>query len=102
MLFAAMLVNALHSALEDAVVAFHCVRIHLYARFTIGVAVLAARVINNVMLGKLIAKLGVPLRLIRHDVAFAVQIGANDRQNVLFLDAIDMKRASRAASLHKR
>lgn len=56
-LFAAVLVNAFHAALEDRVIAFRRVRVDLHARFTIGVAVLAAGVVNSVMLGELIAKL---------------------------------------------
>jgi hypothetical protein len=50
--------------------------------------------VDRVMPGELIAQLGVALGLVRHDVAIAVQIGADDRQNVLFLDAIHMKRTN--------
>ena len=55
MLLAAMLVNALHAALEDRIEAFDRVGVDLRAGVAVRVAVLAARMINGVVLRKLIA-----------------------------------------------
>jgi hypothetical protein len=101
-LLAAMLVNAFHAALEDAVEALNRIRVDRNARLAVRVAVFLPAMVNSVMLGELTAQLGVTFGLIRHHVAFAIQVGANDRQNVLFLDAIDVERAGRAAALNKR
>jgi hypothetical protein len=57
-LFAAVLIDANHTTLEDAVIALNGVSVDLLAAFTVTVAVFAARVINGIVLGKVIAKLG--------------------------------------------
>ena len=77
-LLAAMLINAFHAALEDAVISFDQVSMNLCTGEAVIVPVLAARVINCVVIGELIAKLRVARRLIGHDVAFAVNVGADD------------------------
>ena len=56
-LFATMLINADHAALEDAVIALNGIGIDLLAAFTVAIAVLAARVLNSAMFGEVTAKL---------------------------------------------
>lgn len=91
MLFAAMLVNALHATLENAVVALNRVRIDGNASLAVYVTIFVAAMVDRVMLGELVAQLGIALGLVRHHMAFTVQAGANDRQNILFPDAIGEK-----------
>lgn len=102
MFLRAMLINALHAALEDAVIAFNRVRVDVHAGLSVRIAVFVARMVHSVMLSKLVAKLAITRRFVSHNVAFATQIGANDWQNVFFLDAIDMEGAHRTTALHKR
>ena len=80
MLFAAMLINAFHASLEYAAIAFNRVCMNLCARRAVSVAVLATRVIDRVVIRELISELGVTRGLIGHDVAFAVNVGADDSQ----------------------
>src|SRR5580658_5198588 len=97
-----MLVNAFHSSLEDAVVSFDRVCMNLRARHAVSVPVLPARMINRIVLGEFIAKLRVACGLIGHDMAFAVNIGTDDWQNVLFRDVLDMKSAGLTAAFNER
>jgi hypothetical protein len=99
---AAMLIDAFHAALEDAVEALQRVCVDLHASLAVCVAVLAPRMVNGVMLGELIAELGVPRGLIGHHVAFASKVRANDRKGFVFRDCLDMERASLAAALNER
>jgi hypothetical protein len=88
MFLAAMLINADHAPLENRVVSLNGIGIDFLAGSAVSVAILAARMVNSVMLRELIAKLRVSCGLIGHDVTFAVKIGANDRQNVSLGDRI--------------
>ena len=57
--------------------------------------------IHLIVLRKLIAKASVAHGLIGHDVSFAVHIGANNRHNVLFPDALDVERTGCASALNE-
>ncbi len=97
-----MLVHADHAALEDRVVAFDGVGVDFHASFAVSVAPLAARMVNSVMLRKLVAKLGIACRLIGHDVAFAVKVFADNRHNLAFRGALNMERAGRDRGVQPR
>jgi hypothetical protein len=53
------------------------------------------------MVGKLIAKLGVARRLIRHDMTFAVKVSANDWKDFGLRNFADMEGTSRTAALNE-
>ena len=72
MLLRAMLIDAFHAALENGVIALNRVCVDVYARLSVCIAVLFARMVNRIMLGELVAKLCVALALVSHDVRFAV------------------------------
>jgi hypothetical protein len=98
---AAMLVDALHAAFEDAVVALDRVRMDLHARFAVRITVLIARVIHNAMRGELFANGHVATRFVGHQMAFAVEVRVHNRDDVLFRRRLDMERTSRTAALDK-
>src|ERR1700685_519533 len=82
-LFAAMLVDALHAALEDAVVAFERVHVH------IAVDVFALVVVDLLMLGNTeTAAIFVVSRRIRHQPAFLVHVATDDAVHFDATDAI--------------
>jgi len=56
---------------------------------------------DGIMLCKFIAKLGISGRLIGHDVTFAVEIGANDREDFLYRDILDMEGTGSVAPLNE-
>src|SRR5208282_1052168 len=97
-----MLVDALHAAFEDRVIALNGVDIDLRASFSVGVAVLATRVINGVVFGKLVAKLGVARGFIGHHMRLLRKVLANDWQDFRLCHFVHMERTSRSATLHKR
>src|SRR5271165_1993869 len=101
MLFAAVLVNSNHAAFEDAIVPFNGVNVDFRAGLSISVAIFASRMIDNVVLCKLIAELGVARRFIGHNVRFTVKVGVNDRHNLAFGGSLDMERAGATAPLNK-
>jgi hypothetical protein len=69
MLFAAMLIDAPHSTLEDRIVALDRIRVdHALA---LAANVLIDVVLDRTVVGELFADAPVPKRLIRHQVAFA-------------------------------
>ena len=51
-----MLIDALHAALEDRIVALDRVRVDLRAVAAIGVAIFAAAMVDGVVLGKVVAE----------------------------------------------
>jgi hypothetical protein len=101
MLLPTVLIDADHSALEDAVEALNGIGVNLLAAFTVAIAVLAARVLNSAMLGEITAKLRVDRSFIGHDVTFSINVLANERDNHVLRGFIDMERASLTVALNK-
>src|SRR5579863_9689983 len=100
-LFLAMLIDALHAALEDRIVAFGGVGVGVEAGHAVGVAVFVAAMIDGRMVGELAANLGVMRRFVGHKVRLARDVLAHDRRDVRDGRAVDMKRTGRAAAFHK-
>jgi hypothetical protein len=101
MLLAAMLISALHPTLKNRVVSFDRVCIHVYAGFSVDLSVLIARMVYGVVLGKVLAELTVNATFVSYYLCLFGDVRLNDRDNVLFLGAIDMERANLAAALNK-
>jgi hypothetical protein len=100
MLFATVLINADHSSFEDAVIALNSVGIY-FVSIAVGVAILAAMMVDRSVLRELFAQFRISIGLTGHDVAFALNILANERQNLVFGRVLDMERTSRAAALNQ-
>src|ERR1700733_1480794 len=96
-----MLINADHATLEDAVIALNGIGIDLLAAFTITVAVLSTRMFNSAVFGEVIAKLGVDGGFVSHDVAFTVNVLANDGDNHVLRGFLDVERAGLTVALNK-
>jgi hypothetical protein len=96
-----MLVNPDHTAFEDAVIALNSVCIDLFAAFSVAIAILAARMLNSTVLGKVIAKFGIDGSFVGHDVAFSVDVLTNDRDNHVPRSFLDVERTSLPTALHK-
>lgn len=96
MLFGAMLVNALHAALEDRIVAFNRIR----GDFAPNVFV--ALVVHRFMAGEVLAHLIVPATFVGIDRGFMVHIGADDCGNLGYRMRVDLEAASCATALNKR
>src|ERR1700678_3810744 len=96
MLFAAMLVDTLHSALEDRIVAFHRIGVDFAAH------VLVALVGDAAVLGKLFANSPVMQRAIGHQAAFAFDVVAHDGNDAGDRMPVGMKRTGRAATFNQR
>jgi hypothetical protein len=60
-LLAAVLVNALHSPLENRIIALNRVRVDVHSRLAVKIAVFLAGVIDRAVLGELPPELGVTL-----------------------------------------
>ena len=67
----------------------------------LGVGVFLAPMVNRVVASKLVAELGVASGLIGHDVAFAFDVLANNRHNLVLVDAFDMERAGDATPFNE-
>lgn len=95
MFLGAVLIDALHAALENAVVALKGVRV--------GIApdILATAVCDELMAGENGAELRVLPSLIRHDGGFLGNVGAKDRHKVGGGRAVDVEGPDHAASLDK-
>src|SRR5216684_670222 len=108
MLLTAMLVDALHAALEDRIEAFNRVGGDDGAGFTIGEAhnvrvadVFFFPVVHGIMAGEISANFHVVPRLISHQAAFLADVVPQDRRNVSDRGAVDMEATGRAAALDK-
>src|SRR5260221_7626253 len=95
MLLAAMLVDALHAALEDAEIAFNGVGVDLAANVLLG-AMMDALVSDEVQ-----ASFLVPACLIGHEAADTVDVLGENVLDAFAGDAIDMDGAGFAAALDK-
>jgi hypothetical protein len=100
-LFAAVLINPDHAALEDAVKTLNGVGGDQGSGRTVMIGVFLARVINLAMRGELFSDLGILSAFVGHDVRFASDVGANDRRKIILLDAFDMERAGCATPFNK-
>src|SRR5579863_1555426 len=94
MLLGTVLIDALHPALEDAVEAFNRVDADRLARPAIRVSPFVARVVNSVMMRKLVAELAVLYCFVRHHMRLFGDVRLDDRDHVLFACAIDMEGAN--------
>jgi len=99
-LLAAVLINTDHAALEHAVETLDGVGVDLVAS-AVGVPVLATVMVHSAVFGKVVAKLGIHRGLIGHDLAFAGDVVADDRDDRPFRDVFDMERTGRTATLNK-
>jgi hypothetical protein len=75
-LFGAVLVNALNSALENRVIAFNRVRVDVITN------ILFSLVVHRVVAKEPAAERFLPASLIRHHNAFAFDVVVNDREQV--------------------
>src|SRR3954452_3682148 len=94
-----MLVNALHAALEDAEIAFDRVRVLLAI---VKADILAAAVVDRAVTRELRTNLGVEFALVRHELAFAAGVLAQDQPDGFGVGVIDVERAGLAAAFHQR
>ena len=85
MLFAAVLINAFHPALENAVEAFRRVDANFHAAQTVGVAIFLAGMINHSVFGEVLSEVGIGVALVSHDMRFAINVGLHDRNYVFSL-----------------
>src|SRR6266852_3067713 len=91
----AMLVDAFHAALENAVEAFNGISVDVVAntfRFT---------VVDSFMAGELCANFKILTTFISHQSGFFGDVGTNDRRNLRNGSAIHMEAAGGAAALDK-
>jgi len=98
-LFLTVLVNALHAALENGVIALKRVGMNLHAGLAVCVTVLADGVADGVVARILVAKLIVVLGLIGHNMSFARDVFTDDRQDSGCAGRVDMERTSASAAL---
>jgi hypothetical protein len=75
-LFLAVLVNALHAALEHRVVVFNGVAVDVSAH------IFVLLMCDRAVLSKLFSDGAIVVRLVSHEAAFAADILANDRHDV--------------------
>jgi hypothetical protein len=99
--FAAMLVDAFHTALENRVIAFDGVRIYLPTRRAVRVSIFLAGVIHYAVRGKLFADALVSASLVGHQMAFAVNVRVVDRDNLLFGYIVNVEGTRRPAALNE-
>ena len=95
MLLSAMLVNALHAAFEDRIVAFHSVGGDVAANIFLGA------VVDGIVAQEVRPELLVPSPFIGHDDAFALDVIANYLGHFVEGSSIDMEAAGRTAALDK-
>src|SRR3954454_10332486 len=93
-----MLVNALHAALEEAEIAFDRVRVLLAI---IKADILAAAVVDRAVTGVLGANLGVELALVRHELALAAGVLAQDQLDRVGVGVVDVEGAGLAPAFHQ-
>lgn len=95
-LLAAMLIDALHAALEDAVEAFNRIGMDGAAH------ILACAVANVIMLGEELAEMRVLAGFIGHDMGARGDIRLDDRQQIGRGGAAHMERPAALAALYQR
>src|SRR4051794_11344407 len=94
-----MLVDALHPALEDAEIALDRVGMN----GTIGKAhVLASTMVDRAVTGVLGADVGVETALVRHQLALAAGVLAQDQLDGVGVGVVDVEGAGLATALHQR
>jgi len=107
-LFLAMLIDALHAALEDRIVAFNRIGMDRFdvqpvgfvdPSFVANVLIFAVR--DRAVTGKFIANAVVVLGLIGHHGRFARNVVAKDRRDVADRRAVDMEATGGTAALDK-
>src|SRR4051794_2790856 len=99
MLLAAVLVNALHPALEDAEIALDRVGVLL------GIVepdILAGRMVDRAVTGVLGAYLGVEAALVRNELALAAGVLSQELRDRLGVGVLDVEGAGLALALHQR
>src|SRR6266852_5738952 len=96
MLLGAVLVDALHAALEDAVVALNRVGVDPAAN------IFLLAVIDGIVARKLLPHLAVVGCFVSHQRALAGDVLANDRRDIRGSHAINMKTTCASAALDKR
>src|SRR3990167_6442721 len=97
MLLAAMLVNALHAALEDRIEALDRIRVVIAAHVFLGL------VVDRVVAAfEFLADLHVNLGLVGFEPAVSAGIGDQDGADRLGRGAVDVKRAGAAVSFNQR
>lgn len=96
MVFAAMLIDALHAALEDREEAFDGVGVDVAAN----VFVLGMR--DEFMRGEILAGATIDTALVGHERAFLGDVGADDRHDIAHAGGIDMEGAGTATALDQR
>lgn len=95
-LLGAVLIDALHAALEHAVEAFHRVGVDLTT------AVLACAVANVFVAGEMVGKMSVLPGFVRHDRRLLGDVGADDGHEMGGRGAIDVEGPGGAAALDQR
>src|SRR3954447_8800013 len=93
-----MLVNALHAALEDREVAFDRVRVLLAI---VKANILAAAVVDRAVTRELGANVRVETALVRHQLALATGVLAQDQLDGIGVGVVDVEGAGLAATLHQ-
>jgi len=100
-LLAAPLINPDHAAFENAVEALDSIGANAHSGFAVCVTVLTARMIHNAVTGELMTETRVAVGLIGHDVAFARDVLANDRNNLFLGRVLNMEAAGAAFALNE-
>src|SRR5207248_11749774 len=98
-LLGAMLINALHAALEDRIEAFD--GIGMNGALALVPDVFLIGVTNGVMTGKFLAYATIQGSLIGHDLGFARDVLTDDRHDIRDGGALNMETTSRTARLNK-
>ena len=80
-LFAAMLIDAVHAAFENRIVAFDRIRIDLDSGLTISVAVFVASMVHHVVFREVVAEMTIAAGFVGHQMGFAIKICVNDRND---------------------
>jgi hypothetical protein len=92
-LFLAVLIDALHAALKDRILAFNRVRGDIAA------SIFLPAMIDRAMLGIFAANFLIVAGFVRMKAAFAADVLTQDRRNVGNRRALDMEAAGRGAAL---
>jgi hypothetical protein len=94
-LFAAMLVDALHAALEDRIVALDGVGVNLTTN------IFFAAVVHAFVAGEVGANFKILTGFVGHQRGFTGNVGADNRSDLCNRSAVDMEAAGGAAALHE-
>jgi hypothetical protein len=91
-----MLIDTVHAAFKDRIVAFNRVGRDLTAN------ILVAAMVHGVMAEEMSAKLAVPAALVRHNDTFALDVLFDDLRNLVKRRRVDMEAPGAATALDKR